>query len=659
MPKFETWRDAGIEKKGTGRRKVLCPKCKGGDGRQRSVYVNFSNGAFKCFRASCDYKGQVMEATGQVVSRREYKPIPKERFGSIRALREPDPSKPIYGKVETWLRNTRGLTEKTIHSDDLAIREGVMMYDTKGVGVPMDVIAFLYLDNQDVMMCKYRSSDKRIRQEQGGVPTLYRLNHIKESDDCIITEGEFDALSFVEAGYDYSVSIPNGAADKAMDWIVNNIEHLEFKKTIYLAVDMDEPGLALREELARRLGKTRCKIVTFPDGCKDANETLVKYGPQALANCVLSSTPYPIEGVVDIRDVFDVMEGIRKNGYPKGAQTGTRLDDIITWHKGEITTVTGHANHGKTPFIINLICKLAIHSGWKSALFSPEYSSYAINAMSMIQTIIGRPVVQENTQGYSYVSDAQFRYVSEYIRDMIKEIRPDNANYNIDSILDIAEYLVSSMGLDMLVIDHWKTIDLPNDMDQRNGSKEILNKLKRFAVANDVHVIIVAHPSSKQHLRASDDFNLTEITSLAQVAESGEFINLSDNGISIHRHFDKAYTYNGGRADLYTSIRTLKIKNSWVGRVGSTYWLFNYRSNRYDNIPPDKFRELKMDQEDLQSRNESCYHIYNNSIPRNEVCWLVGDRGWDELSGQGRPISPQNIQQPTPQFDFDDDEIPF
>ena len=56
-----------------------------------------------------------------------------------------------------------------------------------------------------------------------------------------------------------------------------------FEKII-LAVDSDGPGVNLMNDLAMRLGKVRCKWVRYPQGCKDLNDALMKYGERGVVN---------------------------------------------------------------------------------------------------------------------------------------------------------------------------------------------------------------------------------------------------------------------------------------------------------------------------------------------------------------------------------------
>ena len=111
-------------------------------------------------------------------------------------------------------------------------------------------------------------------------------------------------------------------AKRCPDPVVHSLEALEGAHKILLAVDTDEPGQALAEELARRLGPEICWLVSWtvpprspfqppgnpatpgiahasvqPRVYKDANEVLMAEGPEALRACVAAACPYPVPGL--------------------------------------------------------------------------------------------------------------------------------------------------------------------------------------------------------------------------------------------------------------------------------------------------------------------------------------------------------------------------
>ena len=107
------------------------------------------------------------------------------------------------------------------------------------------------------------------------------------------------------------VAVPEGADDVAPEhdekyrYIFNNWPRLEKVKRFILATDGDEPGWRLAQELARRLGRARCAFVTYPQGCKDLNEALEKYGERGVAACFSRAKPFPVKGLYKLSEFPD------------------------------------------------------------------------------------------------------------------------------------------------------------------------------------------------------------------------------------------------------------------------------------------------------------------------------------------------------------------
>ena len=95
------------------------------------------------------------------------------------------------------------------------------------------------------------------------------------SETLVITEGEFDALSFLASGATSVVSVPNGSAGKPGEGDIVPSEDRQFAylwqdgklksalarfRKIILATDDDTPGRILRDELAVRLGSAEVLV---------------------------------------------------------------------------------------------------------------------------------------------------------------------------------------------------------------------------------------------------------------------------------------------------------------------------------------------------------------------------------------------------------------
>jgi twinkle protein len=107
-------------------------------------------------------------------------------------------------------------------------------------------------------------------------------------------------------------------------------------KKIVLAVDSDAPGKALEQELGRRLGVERCWRVQWPEDCKDANDVLLKHGPNELHVILDSAKPWPIEDVVYPGDLSADLLSLRDQREARGLSTGwPSVDELYpgAWEK--------------------------------------------------------------------------------------------------------------------------------------------------------------------------------------------------------------------------------------------------------------------------------------------------------------------------------------
>ena len=187
-------------------------------------------------------------------------------------------NKPPKTKVLKWF-NTRGISQETL--TDLHVNEGPEYMPQ--TGKKENTIQFNYIMGDQLINIKYRDGRKNFKLYKGAEKVFYNINSIIGYDNCVITEGEMDVLALHEAGITNAISVPNGATlhHNNLDYLDNCIDYFEDKTKIILAVDTDEPGLALRRELVRRLGAEVCYLVDFKE-CKDANEYLTTYGKEKL-----------------------------------------------------------------------------------------------------------------------------------------------------------------------------------------------------------------------------------------------------------------------------------------------------------------------------------------------------------------------------------------
>ena len=288
----------------------------------------------------------------------------------------------VSTKVVEWFK-TRGISQQTLA--DVKVGEGSEFMPQ--TGKTENTIKFNYFMGDQLINIKYRDGRKNFKLFKGAEKVFYNINSIVGYEYCVITEGEMDVLALHEAGIPNAVSVPNGATlnSNNLDYLDNCIDYFEDKDKIILAVDSDEAGQALQQELVRRLGAEVCFLASFED-CKDANEYLINYGKEKLSQRILCARPVPLENVTTFRDIEDEVTDFVRNGFKPGFQVGLpNFDDIFSTYTGQFITVTGIPSSGKSDFVDQMVVGYNANYGWKTAFASPENQPTYLHAHKLMR----------------------------------------------------------------------------------------------------------------------------------------------------------------------------------------------------------------------------------------------------------------------------------
>lgn len=463
---------------------------------------------------------------------------------------------------------TRGISEATalkcgVYSGERFIRD---------VG-QTDVLCFPYPG-----AVKYRSTEQKGFSCNGAPQSYFLQDMVHAGAPIVITEGEVDAVSLYEVGIDNAISVPNGAPINVSEGKIKPSEDGKFKyvwgaaslykecKKVVIATDNDEPGNALAEELARRIGKYRCYRVKFPPSLKDCNEVLVKLGPDALRELVDAAEPWPVAGLYQTEHYAQKVMDLYTKGESKGASTGIgQLDKLYTVAPGQFTIVTGIPSSGKSEFVDHLMVELAAREGWRFAVCSFENPPEAhivklIEKRSRINFYDNpehkmRLIEDDMKQSLDWVS--QHFYWMEHA---------DGAGSNIDNIIERAKVAVMRYGVRGVVIDPYNFIDRPSNMPETEFVSDLLTKIKTFAVGHDVHVWFVAHPYK---LRRGEDGSYP-VPGGYEISGSAAWFAKADCGLTVHR-----------TPEDVVEVHLWKVRFKWTGKIGKILLAYDKRTGRY------------------------------------------------------------------------------
>lgn len=461
----------------------------------------------------------------------------------------------------------RGISKDTItwsgvHSADVFMRE---TGDTSCVAFPYGHAT------------KFRAPHVRAFSCSGSPSTFYMQEKATHPEPLVIAEGEIDCLSLHTAGFKNAVSVPNGAPAKVNNGKTSPKEDHAFRyvysakpifdrcKKIVLATDNDEPGDALAEELARRIGKYRCWRVRWPQGIKDANEALTKLGADAVADLVNAAEAWPVSGLYETDHYLSKVLDLYARGEGRGESTGiAAVDKLYTIVPGQVTVVTGVPSAGKSEFVDHVIVSMAEALDWRFAVCSFE-NPPATHIVKLLEKHRRAPFYQGSS---NRLKEGDVRLGLSWVRDHFYWMeQADGAPSTIDDIIERAKVAVMRHGVRGVLIDPYNYIDKPRDMAETEYVSESLTKLKQFALGHDCHVWFVAHPTKLKR----DETGRIPPPGGYEISGSSAWFAKADCGLTVHR----------GPQECETEIHLWKVRFKWVGKQGMVMLAYDPATGRY------------------------------------------------------------------------------
>jgi twinkle protein len=544
------WEKFGIDISKAVGGKMVCPICSHTrkNKRDRSLSVDLKTGAYNCHYNGCDFRGYAVDV--QKEKKQYVKPVPRLEKLSKKSID---------------FFEARGISNNTLLR--LNVTESIEQMPQFEKKVPC--ICFNYYRGGELINIKFRGPQKSFKMAREAELIFYNLDAVSGEEEIVIVEGEMDCLTLHECGIYNVVSVPNGASmgNQKLEYLDNCWQVFEQAQRIVLAVDNDSAGMALRDELARRLGKDKCFTVAYPEGCKDVNDVLVKQGKEAVKAVLDGKLQWPLEGILTMDEMYDTICNWYEHGYPKGARAGVEgLDELLTFVPGQLTTITGIPSHGKDEFTNWILAGLAKNCGWKIADCGFEEEPPQ-TVTKLIEKLIGksfdfrvnplqRVSIEEFEQGVYFVDQHFYFYNTETIET------------DIDSLLAIAESLVKRYGIKALRLNPWNWIEAnrPTGMNETEWVSVVLSKIIRFARKFGVHVFLIAHTTKMQKDKQTKKY---DVPNLYDISGSAHFYNKTHNGISVYRD------------EVTVDVYVQKVKQSWLGQKGFSMYKYDTMTRQY------------------------------------------------------------------------------
>lgn len=551
--------------------RVACPYCSNERRKSNSKDMTLSrkdDGAVVYYCHHCSTTGSVQ---------------PKER--KLSAV--PNPTIIASNKLQTqhyqWLKS-RGISAET--ADKMKLFASERFFDK--IQKMSDSVGFPYFREGALVAAKYRCiNEKAFTQDSGGAHDFFGLDLVEKGKPLVIVEGEIDCLTLMEAGILNAVSVPSGAPikvvdgkvapseDKRFSYVWNARDIIDAAPYVILATDQDGPGQALAEELARRIGKDKCRLAKFTR--KDMNDVWLDDSTlddptQVIQEILDNATPYPIAGLSTASDFKDRLNDLYNKGTGSGFSTGYEsIDQIYTVAPGQLTVVTGYPSSGKSNWVDQITVNLARSCDWKFAIASFE-NQPEVHIARLCEIYLNKRFYEGTDRMTDEEKDQAFKFVNEHF--MFLDANGDEPN-TLDSIIDRAKVAVKRMGIRGLVVDPYNYIELDRStLSETDAISKMLTKVQKFNKAYDVHTWFVAHPAkvTRSGMEQPRPDGMSIAGSMAWFAKT-------DCGVTIHRH--------GSSPEVEVSV--WKCRYRWVGTQGETKLLYNRTAGTYSDLADGEF----------------------------------------------------------------------
>ena len=555
-----------------------CPYCHGGQGgKDKGTFsIDLTTGKFKCLRASCNAHGNMITLSrdfnfslGNQVD--EYYKSQKR----YRRFKRPEkPIEPLEPAVE-YLKK-RGISSEIAKKYEITIKQ-----ETN------NILVFPFYDEKgELQFIKYRKTDFDKEKdknkewcEKDCKPILFGMKQCNEKfDRLVLTEGQLDSLSVAEAGIENAVSVPTGA--NGFTWIPYCWDWLTKFEEIVVFGDCEKGKITLLDDISKRF-PNKVKHVRESDylKCKDANEILLKHGPDAIKKAVDNAIALPVNKVLSLADVENVnIFELQK------LKTGLKeLDDTLYGGIpfGIVCLVAGKRGDGKST-LTSQIMGQAVEQGYNTFAYSGELPNYLYKSWFDFQ-IAGRNHITENNKDgriNRFITNPNQKLINDWYRE--KAFIYDNRIVEDDEQEDLLKTITQAImqyGIKVILIDNLMTamyIDEKQGSDKYDQQGRFVRALTKIALQYDCLILLVAHRRKNSFTTDAND----------EVSGSGDITNLAGMVLSYDRGTDK----EGLRPD---QRKLIIAKNRLFGKINLNGIVLDYdeKSKRIYSNDDELIRE--------------------------------------------------------------------
>ena len=260
----------------------------------------------------------------------------------------------------------------------------------------------------------------------------------------------------------------------------------------------------------------------------------------------------------DVRKSFIKLQGAGLDN--KGLSTGfSCLDPHLKLAKGYLAVLGAIPGMGKSEYVDGLMVNMSILHGWRTLFFSPENHPTENHMMKIAEKYIGKKMTN--------FTKADIDSSLEFMQEFYLWTYPEKPTLEI--LLEQATELARDNLIDCLILDPWNNI---SHSRSSNMLHEYLSEALRMVIKvcrdHNIFTMIVTHPTKL----GVDRDGKTLPVDMYSLSDGAMWRNKADYGIIVNRP-------DMSKNELEISVQ--KVKNKWMGRLGSVILDYDFQTGRF------------------------------------------------------------------------------
>lgn len=253
--------------------------------------------------------------------------------------------------------------------------------------------------------------------------------------------------------------------------------------------------------------------------------------------------------IVDHRKQDEYLELLRQDKIPQGKGLGIHLDNHLRFKEGKLNMILGHANVGKTYWVLWYLTALSNKYGHKNLIYAAEntvhglkrniielYSNQKITTMTPKQLESNKSWLEKH---FDFIEYQKLVTIDEFMKD------------------------VQSKGrYDVLMIDPHNSFSKPLGKNSHEHDYDTAAKLRLFARKFNTTIYMCIHAATEalRKTHKNGDYEGLPIPPNAADAEGGgKWVNRADDFVVCHRYTQSASHW------MFTEVHVKKVKETETG----------------------------------------------------------------------------------------------